>query len=348
MDAKNNNNANNNSSLAKMLQPYICGGSAAIFASICVQPADIAKTRLQLLPKGTSMVTVMRGIVAKDGVTGLYAGMSASIMRQAVYGTARLGLHREFSERLRAQQGGGDLSALASAGSAMVSGALASVIGTPMDVCMVRMQADGMLPAGERRGYKNVFDALVRIARAEGVGGLWQGFEPTAFRAIAMNVGMMASFDQAKQAIKKVNGDNLTTTLSASAISASCASITSLPFDLIKTQLQNQKPGPDGTLPFKGVLDCASKILAKEGPLAFWKGLSAYYVSVGGGPCGYSAPFLFPTYPSNPPILSLTHTRTRFLSVPHCTTRHDCFGEHGLFYPDVQATPTIIRRNSIC
>jgi solute carrier family 25 oxoglutarate transporter 11 len=297
-----------NSSLAKILQPYICGGSAAIFASICVQPADIAKTRLQLLPKGTSMVSVMQGIVAKDGVTGLYAGMSASIMRQAVYGTARLGLHREFSERLRAQQGGGDLSALASAGSAMASGALASVIGTPMDVCMVRMQADGMLPQGERRGYKNVFDALVRIARAEGVGGLWQGFEPTAFRAIAMNVGMMASFDQAKQAIKRVNGDNLATTLSASAISASCASITSLPFDLIKTQLQNQKPGPDGTLPFKGVLDCASKILAKEGPLAFWKGLSAYYVSVGGGPCGYSAPFfsqlIHLTHPSSP-----SHTR---------------------------------------
>ncbi len=125
-------------------------------------------------------------------------------MRQAVYGTARLGLHREFSDRLKAAQGGGDLSALKSAGSAMVAGALASVIGTPFDVSLVRMQADGMKPMAERRGYKNVFDALMRISREEGVLKLWRGFEPTAFRAVAMNVGMMASYDQAKQVIGKV------------------------------------------------------------------------------------------------------------------------------------------------
>jgi TctA family transporter len=46
---------------------------------------------------------------------------------------ARLGLHREFSERLRARQGGGDLSAAASAGSAMAAGALPPVasLGVP-------------------------------------------------------------------------------------------------------------------------------------------------------------------------------------------------------------------------
>jgi hypothetical protein len=89
------------------------------------------------------------------------------------------------------------------AGSAMAAGAIASVIGTPFDVALVRMQADGMRPAAERRGSKNVFDALGRIAREEGVARLWQGFEPTVFRAVAMNVGMMASFDQAKQAIAR-------------------------------------------------------------------------------------------------------------------------------------------------
>ena len=266
-------------SVARTLQPYICGGSAAVFASICVQPMDLVKTRMQLLPKGTSPVAVASAIVAQSGVAGLYAGLSASIMRQAVYGTARLGLHREFSDRLRARQGGGDLSAAASAGSAMVAGALASIIGTPFDVALVRMQADGMRPAAERRGYTNVFNALARIVREEGVARLWSGFEPTAFRAVAMNVGMMASFDQAKQAIKKANGDNLITTLSASAIAASCASLTSLPFDMMKTRLQNMKADPaTGKMPYANVLDCGRQILAKEGVLAFWRGLSAYYV----------------------------------------------------------------------
>jgi solute carrier family 25 oxoglutarate transporter 11 len=49
------------------------------------------------------------------------------------------------------------------------SGALAVTIGSPCDVSLVRMQADSMKPEGQRRGYKNVFDALIRVTKEEGV-----------------------------------------------------------------------------------------------------------------------------------------------------------------------------------
>lgn len=207
------------------------------------------------------------------------SSLSASIMRQAVYGTARLGLHREFSDYIKHNYNNGqNVTALQSAGSAMLAGALASIIGTPFDVSLVRMQADGMKPAAERRGYKNVFDALFRISKEEGITKLWRGFEPTAFRAVAMNVGMMASYDQAKQAITKVNGDNISTSLMSSAVSGLCASFTSLPFDMMKTRLQNMKPDPTtGQMPYKNVLDCGFKIARQEGVLTFWRGFSAYY-----------------------------------------------------------------------
>lgn len=128
-------------------------------------------------------------------------------MRQAVYGTARLGLHREFSDRLKEAQGGGTLPAWKSVLSSMGSGAIASVVGTPFDIALVRMQADTLKPVAgtscdlqcddaasasprplpttrpiypaERRNYKHVFDALARITREEGVTKLWRGFEPT-------------------------------------------------------------------------------------------------------------------------------------------------------------------------
>jgi solute carrier family 25 (mitochondrial oxoglutarate transporter), member 11 len=45
---------------------------------------DLTKTRMQLLPKGATLLGVAKGIVAAEGVAGLYAGLSASIMRQAV------------------------------------------------------------------------------------------------------------------------------------------------------------------------------------------------------------------------------------------------------------------------
>lgn len=45
-------------------------------------------------------------------------------------------------------------------------------IGTPCDVALVRMQADSAKPKAEQRGYKNVFDALARVAKEEVSRGL--------------------------------------------------------------------------------------------------------------------------------------------------------------------------------
>ena len=63
-----------------------------------------------------------------------------------------------------------------------------------------------------------------------------------------------------------------------SAIATSCAS---LPFDNIKTKLQKMKANPDGTMPYKGFVDCAVKTAANEGITGFWAGLPTYYFRVG-------------------------------------------------------------------
>merc|ERR1711998_301998 len=83
----------------------------------------------------------------------------------------------------------------------MASGAVAVTIGTPFDVSLVRMQADSMKAEGERRGYKNVFDALSRVAKEEGTGALYSGLAPNILRGMAMNVGQLACYDQAKELI---------------------------------------------------------------------------------------------------------------------------------------------------
>lgn len=55
--------------------------------------------------------------------------------------------------------------------------------------------------SADRRNYKNVFDALFRIIKEEGLFTLWRGAIPTMGRAMVVNAAQLASYSQAKQAL---------------------------------------------------------------------------------------------------------------------------------------------------
>ena len=151
---------------------------------------------------------MLSNMVKRDGFTSIYAGLSASLMRQAVYGTARIGLHRYFSNLLIEKNNGKPLDFGTKVLSGMCSGAVAVTIGTPFDVSLVRMQGDSMKPVAERRGYRNVFDALSRVAKEEGVRALYSGLSANILRGMAMNVGQLACFDQATEILGPFFGDD--------------------------------------------------------------------------------------------------------------------------------------------
>jgi solute carrier family 25 oxoglutarate transporter 11 len=119
--------------------------------------------------KPPSFPVMLMQMQRTEGIRSWYSGLSAALMRQAVYGTARIGLHRKLSDYLIERNDGKPIGFFVKMLSGMASGAVAVCIGTPFDVALVRMQSDSMLPMKERRGYKNVFDALFRILKEEGV-----------------------------------------------------------------------------------------------------------------------------------------------------------------------------------
>ena len=254
------------SGIAKTLEPFVCGGSAATFASIVIHPLDLAKVRMQLYGQMNpgkpvpSFVTIISAMVKHDGPLSVYKGVDAAIGRQMVYGTARIGLHRTFSDKLVELNDGQPISFLQKTLSGMASGALAVCIGTPFDIALVRLQADGMAAPEDRRNYRNVFDALIRTTREEGIGALYKGLLPNILRGMAMNCGMLACYDQAKETVASMLGDPMTdgpslpTRLGASATAGFTAALFSLPFDLIKSRLMAQKKDPiTGVYPYKGV-----------------------------------------------------------------------------------------------
>lgn len=275
--------------LMRAALPFINGGLSGMVATTVIQPVDMVKVRIQLAGEGTasgpkpSPVAVARQIIASGKVLDLYTGLSAGLLRQAVYTTARLGLFDtimgNLTVRAKAQGNGIGFRERATAG--LTAGGIAAMIGNPADLALIRMQSDGLKPLAERKNYKSVIDALVSIAKSEGVGALWAGAAPTVVRAMALNFGQLAFFSEAKVQLKK-NTDlsARTQTLSASAIAGFFASFFSLPFDFVKTRLQKQQRGPDGKLPYKGMADCFTKVAKQEGLLRFYRGFGTYYVRI--------------------------------------------------------------------
>ncbi|CAN9087947.1 unnamed protein product [Alternaria alternata] len=268
--------------------PFVNGGIAGMTATTVIQPVDMVKVRLQLAGEGVKTgpkptpVTVFRDIIAQGKVLDLYTGLSAGILRQAVYTTARLGFFDTFMKQLsaRAKENGTAIGFKERAGAGLAAGGLAAIVGNPADLALIRMQSDGMKPAAQRANYTSVIDALVRISKQEGVARLWAGSYPTVVRAMALNFGQLAFFSEAKQQLKNTSLSSRTQTLTASAVAGFFASFLSLPFDFMKTRLQKQTKGPDGTMPYKGMFDCFKKVAKEEGLLRFYRGFGTYYVRI--------------------------------------------------------------------
>uniref|UniRef100_A0AC35U499 Mitochondrial 2-oxoglutarate/malate carrier protein n=1 Tax=Rhabditophanes sp. KR3021 TaxID=114890 RepID=A0AC35U499_9BILA len=261
---------------------FAFGGLSGMGATCCVQPLDLVKTRIQLSGGSkaySSTLTAIKTIVGNEGVTTLYTGLSAGLARQASYTTTRLGVYTWLFEKV-SQNGAPSFAMKAALG--MTAGAVGSIVGNPTEVALIRMTGDGRLPLEQRRNYKNVFDAIFRIVKEEGVTTCWRGCTPTVARAMVVNAAQLATYSQAKQMIlnTKVIQDGLFCHFLASMISGFVTTCASMPVDIVKTKLQSMQV-INGKPEFAGIGDVLSKTIKSEGFFSLWKGFTPYYFRLG-------------------------------------------------------------------
>lgn len=288
---------------------FVEGGIASIIAGCSTHPLDLIKVRMQLqgenAPKpnpvqilrpalafgqtGTTtihvgstpvpqprvgLVSVGVRLVQQEGVTALFSGISATVLRQTLYSTTRMGLYEVLKNKWTDREAGGTMPLVRKIEAGLIAGGVGAAIGNPADVAMVRMQADGRLPLAQQRNYKSVVDAITRMAKQEGVTSLWRGSSLTVNRAMLVTASQLASYDQFKEMIleKGVMRDGLGTHVTASFAAGFVAAVASNPVDVIKTRVMNMKVEAGKEPPYAGALDCALKTVRAEGPMALYKG----------------------------------------------------------------------------
>ncbi|ERN02888.1 mitochondrial uncoupling protein 4 [Amborella trichopoda] len=289
------------------LKGFVEGGIASIVAGCSTHPLDLIKVRMQLqgeapsaarqaatiaarqpalafttpniatvaavAPPRPGPISVGLQIIRQEGAAALFTGVSATMLRQTLYSTTRMGLYDAMKQSWSDPKTGRlPLAKKITAG--LIAGGIGAAIGNPADVAMVRMQADGRLPLAQRRNYRGVGDAISQMVRGEGITALWRGSSLTVQRAMIVTASQLATYDQAKEAIigNGLMSDGLGTHVVASFTAGFVAAVASNPVDVIKTRVMNMRVVEGEAPPYAGALDCAVKTVRAEGPMALYKG----------------------------------------------------------------------------
>lgn len=267
------------------LKGFVEGGIASIIAGCSTHPLDLIKVRMQLQgenhPIGAAIgkppcvgpITVGMQIIKHDGFHALFSGVSATMLRQILYSTTRMGLY-DMMKTKWTDPNTGIIPLWQKISAGLIAGGIGAAVGNPADVAMVRMQADGRVPAAQRRNYKSVVDAIAQMTKNEGIGSLWRGSMLTVNRAMLVTASQLASYDQFKETIldKGLMKDGLGTHVTASFGAGFVASIVTNPIDVIKTRVMNMKVEAEKPPPYTGAVDCAVRTVKAEGPMALYKG----------------------------------------------------------------------------
>ncbi|GFN76002.1 gata Zinc finger domain-containing protein 1 [Plakobranchus ocellatus] len=176
---------------------------------------------------------------------------------------------------------------------------MTSLLMTPLDVVKIRLQAEAK-PAAFSKGhcflycnglmdhlcacvngispssqwykrpsqFKGTFDAMIKIARYEGITSLWSGLPPTLVMAIPATVIYFTAYEQMKAVIgnRDVVGESFQPMLAGSSARVWAATCIS-PIEMIRTKIQSEQ------LTYSQVLRALRDMMRANGILSLWRGL---------------------------------------------------------------------------
>lgn len=183
----------------KHLSPYlsyVSGALAGCAATVGSYPFDLLRTILasQGEPKiYLTMRSAFLDIVNNRGFRGLYAGLSPTLVEIIPYAGLQFGTYDTFKRwaTMWNQHRSSDdtLSSFQLFICGLAAGTCAKAVCHPLDVVKKRFQIEGLRrhpkygARVEASAYKNMFDAVSRILKAEGWPGLYKGIWPSIIKA---------------------------------------------------------------------------------------------------------------------------------------------------------------------
>ncbi|XP_014597958.1 PREDICTED: mitochondrial 2-oxodicarboxylate carrier isoform X2 [Polistes canadensis] len=177
----------------RAVKTFSCAGFfAGVTEGVLVNPFEVIKVKQQSNRVGRpSTAIVTREIISKYGfgLNGLYRGLSATIMRNAVFNSFYFGFYHSVKNYIPVKK---DplLEFGTKVGLGFVSGTVASCLNIPFDVAKSRIQG----PQGNIQ-YKGTLNTICIIYKNEGFKALYKGLLPKVLRLGPGGAIMLVVYD---------------------------------------------------------------------------------------------------------------------------------------------------------
>ncbi|XP_010247259.1 PREDICTED: protein MITOFERRINLIKE 1, chloroplastic [Nelumbo nucifera] len=163
-----------------LLIPPTAGAMGNIVSSAIMVPKELITQRMQAGAAGRSWEVLLR-ILEKDGILGLYAGYSATLLRNLPAGVLSYSSFEYLKAAVLSRTGQAHLEPFQSVCCGALAGAISASLTTPLDVVKTRLMTQVQ---GEARDkvvvavYGGISSTIKQILKEEGWVGLTRGMGP--------------------------------------------------------------------------------------------------------------------------------------------------------------------------
>jgi len=240
---------------------------SACISETCTYPIDYIKTLLQINKTGKFTTYFMKSI--KTNKLQIYTGLKPALMRHSIYTACRVNLYETLRENKFLKKNIKSDNFLYKFTIGGISGGVSQLIASPFDLLKIRY-----ITNSKNNIQLSIYKTIQSIIQTNGFIGLWKGATPNIARAVLVNLGELATYDYAKNFIKKKTQlhDGPLIHFCSSICSGFAAAICCTPADVIKSRLMKTNSE------YNGIIDCFSKTVKNEGGVALYKGFTAVWL----------------------------------------------------------------------
>lgn len=253
---------------------FLSGAIAGVSEILVMYPLDVVKTRQQLATTDAYNGTIkcIRKIVAEEGFSRLYKGISAPILMEAPKRATKFAANDEWGKFYRGFFGIPQMTQLLAVLTGATAGATESFVVVPFELVKIKLQ-------DKTSRFNGMAEVVKDIVKNNGVLGLYKGLELTLWRHILWNAGYFGLIHQVRGLAPKPKTPTEKTLidLACGTVGGTFGTVLNTPFDVVKLRIQA------GSTRYKWTLPSLITVAKEEGFGALYKGFIPKVLRLGPG-----------------------------------------------------------------